>query len=139
MSKLTRFGVSVDSVLLEKFDDLIGRSGYRNRSEAFRDLIRDRLVAEEWTDSDKETVGILGLVYSHEARDLTETLNAIQHEYVDMIISATHIHLDAHNCLEVIIMRGKSGNIQKVSDRLLSTRNVKHGRLLTTTTGAGLD
>ena len=139
MKKVTRFGVSLEAELLEKFDALVEKIGYRSRSEALRDLIRERLVSEEWKEEEKETVGILGLVFGHEKRELTETLTRIQHQYLDMIISSTHIHLDHHNCLEVIILRGKSTLIKKVTDDLLSTRSVKHGKLLMTTTGSGID
>jgi len=139
MSEITRFGVSLDSGLLHRFDSLIGKLGYANRSEAIRDLIRDRLVAKEWESGSADTVGVLALVYNHETRELTETLNALQHKHFDLIIASTHIHLDAHNCLEVIIMKGPAALIKKTSDCLLITKNVKHGRLITTSTGEHLD
>jgi len=138
MEKITRFGVSIESNLLKKFDKLINKIGYSNRSEAIRDLIRDRLVAEEWKEADKETVGILGLVYNHEKRELTENLTKIQHQHIDLVVSSTHIHLDHHNCLEVIVLRGKSSLIKKTANELLSTRSVKHGQLIMTTTGSEL-
>lgn len=136
---ITRFGVSIESKLLEKFDFLIQKLGYKNRSEAIRDLIRERLVSEEWEEGKKEVVGILGLVYSHETRELTETLTKIQHQYLDLIISSIHIHLDKHNCLEVIVLRGKASLIKRTSDELLSTRSVKHGQLIMTSTGDEID
>lgn len=139
MANLIRFGVSLPKDLLKKFDSLIKKRGYKNRSEAFRDLIRKRLVAEEWEEEEKETVGILCLVFSHKMRQLTETLIKLQHKYLDLIISSTHIHMDKHNCLEVIVLRGKNYLIKKISDELLSTRNVKHGKLLMTTTGKDID
>jgi len=135
MGKVVRFGVSVEGELLKEFDRLIDNIGYSNRSEAIRDLIRERLVRKEWEDKDKETVGILGLVYNHEKRELTENLTRIQHEYLHATISSTHIHLDQHNCLEVIILKGKSGFIRKIADELLSTKSVKHGELIMTSTG----
>lgn len=135
MAKVIRFGVSLEIELLEKFEAQIKKIGYKNRSEAIRDLIRERLVSEEWKEEEKETVGILGLVFSHEVRELTKTLTKLQHNYLDLIISSMHIHLDKHNCLEVIVFRGKSYLIKKISDDLLSTRSVKHGKLLMTTTG----
>jgi len=136
MAKIARFGVSLETELLEKFDSHIEEKGYKSRSEAIRDLIRKQLVEEEWKDEEKETVGVLGLVYNHEIRELTETLTRIQHHYVDLIVSTTHIHLDHQNCLEVVIMRGKSSLIKKIADELLSTRSVKHGKLIMTTTGS---
>ena len=139
MQKVTRFGVSIDTQLLTRFDKLIEKLGYQSRSEAFRDLIRERLVSEEWKGEKAETVGILGLVYSHDSRELTEILTRIQHKHLNIIVSSTHIHLDHHNCLEVIILKGKSKLIRKISDNLLTTRNVKHGKLIMTTTGQEID
>ena len=138
MGKVIRFGVSLEEDLLKRFDALIESTGYKSRSEAFRDLIRERLVREEWKEPEKETIGILGLVYDHDTRELTETLNKIQHQYVDIIVSSTHIHLNHHNCLEVIILKGKSKDIKSISERLISTRSVKDGKLVETTTGSDL-
>ena len=139
MSKVTRFGVSLEDELLKKFDALLDRIGYRNRSEAIRDLIRNRMVKQDWKDEDKEIVGILSLIYNHEKSEVTEKLNHIQHEHIGAIVSTTHIHLDSHNCLEVVILKGKSRDIEKISDLLQSTKNVKHGGLLRTTTGEELE
>lgn len=139
MSKVTRFGVSLEDVLLRRFDALLERIGYKNRSEAIRDLIRDRLVKQDWKDEDKEIIGILSLVYDHEKSEVTEKLNHIQHQHIGAIVSSTHIHLDSHNCLEVVILKGKSREIERISDLLQSTRNVKHGSLLRTTTGEELE
>ncbi|MBN1272710.1 MAG: nickel-responsive transcriptional regulator NikR [Candidatus Aminicenantes bacterium] len=139
MEKVTRFGVSIDSNLLDKFDALIRKMGYGSRSEAFRDLIREKLVAEEWKAQNKEAVGVVTLVYSHDIRDLTETLNRIQHQHLTAIVSSTHIHLDHHNCLEVVVLRGKGKDIKKIADELLATRSVKHGKLIATTTGKDIE
>ena len=135
MSEIKRFGVSLESDLLTAFDSLIEKIGYKSRSDAIRNLIRNRLVSDEWEKADEEIVGILGLVFNHEVRELTERLTFIQHQYTKMIISSSHIHLDKHNCLEVIIMKGKCSLVRKVADELISTRSVKHGDLITTTTG----
>lgn len=138
MARVARFGVSVEAELLEEFDALIKKTGYGNRSEAIRDLIRERLVGEEWKDENKEAVGILGIVYDHSRRELMETLTRIQHRHIPVIISSIHVHLDQHNCLEVIVLKGKSGLIKKTADELLVTKNVKHGKLIMTTTGTKL-
>ncbi|MGB3341021.1 MAG: nickel-responsive transcriptional regulator NikR [bacterium] len=135
MADAVRFGVSMDKVLLMDFDELIAKMGYTNRSEAIRDLIRERLVQQEWQATEKETVGTITLVYDHEVHELTETLTALQHKYHKQIISTMHIHLDKHNCLEVLIVRGKGRVIKKIADKLQSTKGVKHGKLMTTTTG----
>lgn len=139
MSKVTRFGVSLETSLLEKFDQLNKRAGYKNRSEAIRDLIREKLVSEEWQTSGHETVGVFSLVYDHHQRDLSKTLNNIQHRCLEVIVSSTHIHIDHHNCLEVIILKGKVEIIKKITDELTSTRGVKHGKLITTSTGSNID
>ena len=138
MIDAVRFGVSMSKELLKKFDQLIRDMGYRNRSEAIRDLIRERLVQQEWQHTNKETVGTITIVYSHDVHELTEILTALQHKYHKQIISTMHIHLDRHNCLEVLVVRGKGQEIKKIADRLLSTKGVKHGKLTTTTTGRTL-
>jgi CopG family nickel-responsive transcriptional regulator len=138
MPGLTRFGVSLDSELLEQFDQLIEQKGYKNRSEAIRDLIRDNLISEEWESSSSETVGVFSLVYDHHQRELNTKLTHIQHNYLEVIVSSTHIHIDHHNCLEVIILRGTAGMIKKISDELSSTRGVKHGKLIMTSTGSDI-
>ncbi|MDO9289035.1 MAG: nickel-responsive transcriptional regulator NikR [Thermodesulfovibrionales bacterium] len=135
---IIRFGISLENALLERFDTLIKKKGYANRSEAIRDLIRDSLVMEEWEAGNVETVGTITLVYSHHTRDLADTLTDLQHHYHTAIISAMHIHLDEHNCLEVLVVKGKGKDIRKISDRLIGTKGVKHGKLTVTTTGKHL-
>jgi CopG family nickel-responsive transcriptional regulator len=135
MEKLVRFSISLEIDLSKKFDLWMKKNGYQNRSEAIRDLIRDKLVEEEWKDDQKEVVAILSLVYDHGNRELPEVLTNIQHEHYNLIMSSTHIHLDRDNCLEAIILKGKAGQIKKAASKLLSLRRVKHGRLLMSTTG----
>jgi CopG family nickel-responsive transcriptional regulator len=135
---LTRFGISLDKKLLSEFDRLITRKGYANRSEAIRDLIRDNLVKEEWEAGDEETVGTITIVYSHHTRELTDTLTELQHEYHMAIISSLHVHMDEHNCLEAIIVKGKGKDVKKIADKLIGTKGVKHGKLTATTTGKHL-
>ncbi|MBI4962309.1 MAG: nickel-responsive transcriptional regulator NikR [Desulfomonile tiedjei] len=139
MADLVRFGVSIPDDLLEKFDVLISQRGYTNRSEAIRDLIRDRLVEDQWSESEHEVVGTVTVVYNHEQSDLAQKLTEIQHRKHDLIISAVHVHLDHHNCLEVLIMRGASDEVKKTGQLLISTRGVKHGKITMTTTGSELD
>ena len=138
MSGLSRIGVAIDSDLLDKFDSLIGQRGYTNRSEAFRDLIRDELVEKTWESPDSQVVGTVTLVYDHHVRLLNEKLTGIQHEFHHSILSTLHVHLDHDNCLEVLVVRGKSSVVRKVADVLISTKGVKHGRLTITTSGAEL-
>ena len=138
MSELSRIGVAIDSDLLAKFDDLIATRGYTNRSEAFRDLIRDELVHKTWERADSDVVGTVTLVYDHHVRMLNEKLVDMQHEFHRNILSTLHVHLDHDNCLEVLVVRGKARVVQKVADALISTKGVKHGRLTITTSGAEL-
>ncbi len=138
MAKTVRFGVAMDDDLLAKFDKVVDGKGYENRSEAIRDLVRNLLVEEEWAAGDAETVGTITLVYDHHVHDLQDTLTDLQHNLHEDIISSVHVHLDAHNCLEVLIVKGKSGDIKGAADRLIGTKGVKHGRLTMTTTGKEL-
>ena len=137
MSGLSRIGVAIDTGLLEKFDRLISERGYTNRSEAFRDLIRDDLVRKDAESPDSQVIGTVTLVYDHHVRLLQEKLTAIQHDHHHSILSTLHVHLDHDNCLEVLVVRGRSEEVRKVADVLISTESVKHGRLVITTTGAG--
>jgi len=138
MALITRFGVSIEESLLNNFDRLISRKGYQNRSEALRDLIRESLVQEEWEEGKKETVGTIAIVYSHHTRELSRTLTEMQHRYYQSILSTLHIHLDEHNCLEVLVVKGRGEDIKKISERLIGTKGVKHGKLSLTTTGRDL-
>ncbi|MFC1559676.1 nickel-responsive transcriptional regulator NikR [Candidatus Margulisiibacteriota bacterium] len=137
-SQLERFGVSMESELIESFDKLISKKGYPNRSEAIRDLVRNLMVEEETKLGTKEVIGTITIVYSHHIHDLTDTLNHIQHDFHDQVISTVHVHLDEHNCLEVLIVKGKGKEIKKIADKLISTKGVKHGKLTITTTGKDL-
>ena len=138
MSDLSRIGVAIDAGLLEKFDKLIGGRGYTNRSEAFRDMIRDELVETAAEEPDRDVVGTVTLVYDHHVRMLSDKLTDIQHDHYHHILSTLHVHLDHDHCLEVLVVRGQAGLVKKIADALISTKGVKHGRLTITTSGAGL-
>ena len=138
MGELARIGVAIDAELLEKFDALIAERGYTNRSEAFRDLIRDELVEKVWQAPGSEVVGTVTIVYDHHVRLLNEKLTSIQHDFFHEICSTLHVHLDHDNCLEVLVVRGRAEDVRRVADVLISTKGVKHGRLTITTTGAEL-
>lgn len=139
MGRLVRFGVAMDDALLDRFDALVARRGVAaNRSEAMRDLVRDALVEAEWEGSDEEIVGTVTMVFDHHASDLSEKLDSLQHAHFDKIVSTMHVHLDAHNCLEVLVVRGSSSEVRDIADGLLGTKGVKHGKLVTTTTGRHL-
>ena len=133
MSEITRFGISIESSLLNSFDRLIDSKGYQNRSEAIRDLIRSSLVEAKLDAGDEEMVGTVTLVYNHHVRDLADKLTEHQHQHHHQVISALHVHLDAHNCLEVLVLRGKAGDITRIADELIGVKGVKHGKLVMTT------
>ena len=138
MGKLTRFGVSLDEELLEPFDALCAVKGYSNRSEAIRDLIRKALVAEEWQQADGQGAGTLTLVYDHHKNDLARRLTQMQHDEHDIIIATLHVHLDHHNCLAVLILKGEAARVRALADKLISCKGVKHGTFSGTTTGQDL-
>ena len=135
MSDLERFGVSMERALLTAFDELTRSRGYKSRSEAIRDIIRDYLVSTEWEDSEHEVVATLTLVYDHARHELAEKLTSSQHEHHTRIVCSTHVHIDEHNCLEIVVLRGPAGEVRALADRLTATRGVKHAKLVSTTTG----
>ena len=129
MSDLARIGVAIEADLLAEFDKLIAGRGYASRSEAFRDLIRSELSAEQTNEPQSHVVGTLTLLYDHHVRMLSEKLTEMQHEHHDAIVSTLHVHLDHHNCLEVLVLRGKSAEVQSIASRLIAAKGVKQGRL----------
>jgi CopG family nickel-responsive transcriptional regulator len=129
---LSRIGIALDSELLKRFDRSIERRGYTNRSEAFRDLIRDRLVTEQIATSDATVVGTVTLIYDHHASGITEKLTELQHAHHELVVSTSHAHLDHDSCLEVLIVHGKSAQVAHFADRLIGLKGVQHGRLVMT-------
>jgi len=134
MSKLFRSGISLDKELLDAFDRLIREKNYTNRSEAFRDLIRQELIKKEWHKG-KEIAGAITLIYDHHKRELLNKLISIQHDFQKLIISTQHIHLDHNNCLEIIVVKGNPRQAQRLADTLKSVKGVKHAGLNMSTTG----
>lgn len=134
---LTRFSVSIEADLLGRFLRLARKHGWTNRSEAIRNVMRDALVREEWS-GDEEIVGTITIVYDHHRRELADRLTGIQHDHHQSVLAATHIHLDHDNCLEMIAVRGKATEVQRIADALMGARGVKHGKLTATTTGKRL-
>ncbi|MFA5199501.1 MAG: nickel-responsive transcriptional regulator NikR [Candidatus Omnitrophota bacterium] len=137
MMALIRFGVSIEKELLEKFDRFIRGKKYTNRSEAFRDLIRQELIQKQWEGGD-EVAGAVTLIYNHHKRELVNKLMDIQHDFGRLIISSQHIHLDHNNCLEIIAVKGNPLQAQKLADSLKSVKGVKHGTLSMSTAGTGI-
>jgi len=136
---LERIGISLEEDLLAQFDRLIAEKGYVNRSEAIRDLIRDSLVQREWAEGGREEkVAVVTLVYDHDSASLAQKLAHIQHENHRAVVSALHVHLDPHNCLEVLVLRGRGKDVSAMGDGLVSTKGVKYGKVVPATTGEGL-
>lgn len=138
MSELVRFGVSLEKSLLDRFDDLIGEQRYTNRSEALRDLIRRELVQRQWREG-SDVAGAITLIYDHHKRDVISKVTDTQHDFQEVIISTQHIHLDHHNCLEIVAARGKSEKVQKLADALRSIRGVRHTTLSMSSTGREIE
>ncbi|MGB8013446.1 MAG: nickel-responsive transcriptional regulator NikR [Terriglobales bacterium] len=137
MADLVRTGLSLERDLLEKFDISIAHRNYENRSKAIRDLIREHLISEEG-DKNRVIAATLTMVYDHHRPKLSERLTEIQHQAHAQVLAATHVHLDHHHCLEVVIMKGRSSELRKIADQILSLRGVKHGKFVITTTGKDL-
>jgi CopG family nickel-responsive transcriptional regulator len=134
MNQVERIGVSLDKKLLSKFDKLIAKQGYKSRSEAIRDLIRQQLSSERLSNPQAQAVAAVFLVYDHHATMVPQKLIDLQHSHLLQAISSLHVHLDEHDCLEVIILRGRIGQINKVAENIVSTKGVKLGRINIVTT-----
>ena len=130
--KITRFGVSISPDLLKKFDKMIKKEGYENRSEAIRDLIRSDLISDNRRNPDENVIGTLTMIYDHHTGNLTNKLLDLQHNHHSEILSTTHIHIDHYNCLEVLVLKGKSGRVQKLADSIKALKGIKHGELVIT-------
>ena len=137
MSQLSRFSVSVEKGLLDKFDAQLKAQQYPTRSKAVADLIRQSLVRREW-EKGAEIVGAIILVFDHHRRDLSRRLTGIQHDHYKLIVSSQHVHLDHDNCLEIIVVRGKPAEVEKLSNKLKSAKGVKYASLAAASTGVDL-
>lgn len=138
MSELTRFGVSLEKKLLDRFDVLIRERKYTNRSEALRDLIREELVKKRW-EEDTEIAGAITFVYDHHKRELLNRIIDIQHDFRDIIVSTQHIHLDHSNCLEIVAVRGNARKVERVADMLRSVKGVRYSTLSMSSIGKDID
>jgi CopG family nickel-responsive transcriptional regulator len=134
MSKIIRFGVSLEEALLHNFDSLIKKRKYTNRSEAIRDLIRQELLKKE-LEEDREVAGAITFIYDHHQRDLLHKIIDVQHDHQDIIQSSQHIHLDHHSCLEIVAVKGNSKKVSNLADTLKALKGVKHGSLSMSSTG----
>lgn len=138
MDELARFGVSIPKELLKAFDEYIEKKHYANRSEAIRDLIRQKLVEEEWKESKEEVVGVITYLYDHHKRELTDRIIELQHDYYEKIITSQHLHVDHERCLEVVLVRGKANEIKELADKIQALKGVLHINLALTTLGKSI-
>ena len=129
MNRIERVGVSLDKKLLSEFDNLIARQGYGSRSEAIRDLIRQQISSERLENPMAEAVAAVVLVYDHHSAKLMDKLTGLQHSRLLQTISSLHVHLDEHDCLEIIVLRGRVGEINKMAESIISLKGVKLGRI----------
>ncbi|HOE95521.1 MAG TPA: nickel-responsive transcriptional regulator NikR [Candidatus Sumerlaeota bacterium] len=138
MSELERYTVTMPHELLEAFDSRNERKGYRNRSEAIRDLVRDALIREQWTEPNCRAAATLTLIYDHHTRAIGDRITELQHDFGELVVSTLHVHLDHHNCLEVLVMRGMSEEIRRLADAIGCIKGVKHAQLTLTAEGRDL-
>jgi CopG family nickel-responsive transcriptional regulator len=137
--ELMRIGVSLPDNLLSRFDEIITKRGYSSRSEGIRDAIRNYILHYEWmSEVEGERIGIITIIYDHEQRGLVNNLTSIQHDYMDLIQSSVHVHLDHDNCLEIIMLRGSGKEVKDVAEKMMSLKGVKHVKLTTVTPGKEL-
>ncbi len=137
MSELVRVSISIEKPLYERLEKLVRQSGYTNRSEFVRDLVRRQIVQREW-DSDREVAGTVTLVYDHHVRGLTDRLTALQHGHRGVVLAATHVHLSHHMCMEVIILRSRASEIRRLADEMRKLRGVLYAELAAASTGEEL-
>ena len=137
-AQAARFSASLPPQLLRDLDQMTTEKGYSNRSLAIADMIRDHLVEHRQKFGNEEIAGTITLVYDHHKQHVQATLTDIQHDHHEVIISTLHVHLDHHNCLEVLVVRGPAAQIRKIADELVAAKGVKHGKLTVTTTGKDL-
>lgn len=139
MPELTRISISLEDALLKAFDKSSEAKGYTNRSEAIRDLIRDRLIREEAENVAGEQVAVVTLVYDHHARELAARLIDKQHHHHDLVVSSLHVHLGERHCLEVSVLRGASAEVKHLGEELLATKGVLHGEITFTSGESALN
>jgi CopG family transcriptional regulator, nickel-responsive regulator len=137
MGKLVRLSLSIEEELFDKLESLVDETGYKNRSEFIRDMIRDRLVSEEWGAND-EVVATITLVYDHHRRELGEKLTGLQHHHHDIVLASTHVHLTHNICSEMIMVKGSSDSVKELSNKLRQQKGVLHAGVTMSTTGEKL-
>lgn len=126
---LKRFGVSIETELLDDLDRMVENNRFSNRSQAIRFLIKKNKVEKKWSD-DQEVAGAIVIVYDHNIKELHKKITSLQHEYHCLILAGQHIHIDDHNCLEVIAVKGKAGRVINLANKLKALKGIRHAELL---------
>jgi CopG family nickel-responsive transcriptional regulator len=134
MSELERVSLAIDKELIERFDALVARDGKANRSEAIRDLIRNRIIEEEVASGRADVVGTVTIVYDHQKRELSERLVSTGHDHHEQVLASMHVHLDHSNCLEVVAVRGRAREVRHLAEHMIGMKGVKHGKLVLSST-----
>jgi len=132
---LSRFSLSMSKDLVDQLDAMCKSKGYESRSQAVADMVRGQLIEHRAHTGSKEIAGNVTLVYDHHKRNIQAQLTQIQHDSGSVVIATMHVHLDHHNCMEVLAVRGRADEIRQLADRLIAVKGVKHGKLTVTTTG----
>lgn len=137
--QLERIGVSLPSNLLQRFDEILSKRGYSSRSEGIRDAIREYIIDYEWiSEVHGDRIGVISLIYDHNQRGVGDSLMDLEHEFVGIVVSTLHIHLDEDNCLEVILIKGDAEHIREIRERITALKGVKYVKLTTVSPGKGL-
>ena len=137
--QLERIGVSLPSNLLQRFDEILSKRGYSSRSEGIRDAIREYIIDYEWiSEVHGDRIGVISLIYDHKQRGVGDSLMDLEHEFVGIVVSTLHIHLDEDNCLEVILIKGDAEHIREIRERITALKGVKYVKLTTVSPGKGL-
>ncbi|WP_337174041.1 nickel-responsive transcriptional regulator NikR [Paludisphaera sp.] len=132
---LVRFSVAIGGELLRRFDEYRERRRFPNRSEAVRGLMRDALIDEAVDEESTDAMGVVTLIYDHHAGGIARRLTDVQHAHLDMVVTTTHVHLDAARCLEVVLVRGTAARVRRLADDLIGIKGVETGRLVLAAAG----
>src|SRR4051794_33230638 len=135
MSELVRFTVSLEGDLLESFDRYIAEQKVATRSEAVRQLVRETLTAHAWAEDAADAAATLTIVYDHHRTALMEKLLELQHRHAELVVSTMHVHLDHDHCLEVIVLRGRAGALQRMAAELKGLKGIHQGQLVLARSG----
>lgn len=138
MSELVRFSVSLEKDLLDQFDRYCEEGRLATRSEAIRQLLREKLTAAAWQADAADVAASLTLVYDHHKTRLTDKMLDLQHAHADRVVSSMHVHLDHDLCLEVIVLRGPAPDLQELAAELSGLKGIHQAQLVIARAVAGV-